>query len=62
MKKMLKYLLFTLIGIILGSIITYKVIYNPKMRYDLNNDKKVSILDLIKLRNYILENMEDNND
>lgn len=57
-KKIIIILILYLISIILSCLITYKIITKESIRYDLNNDKKVNILDLIELRNYILENMK----
>lgn len=57
-KEIIICVIICLLSIMSGCLITYKIMTKENIKYDLNNDKKVNILDLIELRNYILENME----
>ena len=51
MKKIVLYILFFIIGVIVGFIIADI----PRIRYDLNNDGKVNVADIIKLNKYYLD-------
>jgi hypothetical protein len=41
---------------LIGFIIGYLIANIPKLRYDLDNDGKITVKDMIVLRNYYLEN------
>jgi hypothetical protein len=51
-RKIIIYLGLFLIGFIIG----YLIANIPKLRYDLDNDGKITVKDMIVLRNYYLEN------
>lgn len=51
MKKIVLYICLFIIGIIIGFIIGLI----PRIRYDLNNDGKVNVADIIKLNKYYLD-------
>lgn len=45
------------VGLVLIGFITGYLIANiPRLRYDLNNDGKVNVADVIKLNQYYLDN------
>lgn len=49
--------LIILLGLpLIGLIIGYLIANIPRLRYDLNNDGKINVADIIELRNYYLEN------
>lgn len=54
-------------GILLGIALIFGFMYGilisniKSERYDLNNDGKVDLSDIVILRNYILEHEEENN-
>ena len=54
-KEILLIMSGIVIGFAIGSISLILIMNTPKVKYDLNDDGKVNILDLIKLRNYILD-------
>lgn len=57
MKKELVRKISIYLGLFLiGFVIGYAIANIPKLRYDLNNDGKVNVADMIELRNYYLEN------
>lgn len=51
MKKIVLYICLIIIGIVIGFIIGLI----PRIRYDLNNDGKVNVADIIKLNKYYLD-------
>lgn len=51
MKKIVLYIILFIIGCIIGFLIGLV----PRLRYDLNNDGKVNVADIVKLVNYYLE-------
>jgi hypothetical protein len=53
MRKILFYIGLFLLGLVFGYLITINV---PILRYDLNNDGKVNVADVIKLNQYYLDN------
>lgn len=46
---------YVLMGLILGSIITLLIMSFPRIRYDLNDDGEVNVLDATVIVKYILE-------
>lgn len=50
MKKILLYAVLFIIGFVIG----YLIADIPRLRYDLNNDGKINIADVVKLVNYYL--------
>ena len=53
MEKELRLFIGITIGLILGLFIGYLVYCDPKYKYDLNNDGKVDVLDMLRLQKYI---------
>ena len=51
MRKILFYIGLFLLGLVFGYLITINV---PVLRYDLNNDGKINMADVVKLVNYYL--------
>ena len=57
MKKELIRKISVCLGLFLiGYVIGYSIANIPKLRYDLDNDGKITVKDMIVLRNYYLEN------
>ena len=57
MKKELVRKISIYLGLLLiGFVIGYSIANIPKLRYDLDNDGKITVKDMIVLRNYYLGN------
>lgn len=57
MKKELVRKISIYLGLFLiGFIVGYSIANIPKLRYDLNNDGKVNVGDIILLKDYYFEN------
>lgn len=52
MKKIVLYAVLFVVGFIIG----YLIADIPRLRYDLNNDGKVNVADILKLNKYYLDN------
>lgn len=57
MKKELVRKISIYLGLFLiGFVVGYSIANIPKLRYDLDNDGKITVKDMIVLRNYYLDN------
>lgn len=55
-KDLVRKITIYLVLFLIGGIIGYAIANIPKLTYDLDNDGKITVKDMIVLRNYYLEN------